>query len=176
MSHAKRQERAAAKRFTAEVAATAEFLASDAYDDDAYSINNKYLGEARAGCSRAMIARNGVAYKMALNTRQIAINRTEYMTFWKFPASVRALTTTPYYISKCGRVIAYELVPSTVWDSDTRNTNDAQKFNDTLAKLLKESGMERNAICELLQDNHECNLGVRADDSLVWLDFCPPRW
>lgn len=123
-----------------------------------------------------MILRDGIAYKMALNTDQIANNRHEYMSFWQFPQSVRDLTTTPYYISKCGRVIAYEYVPTMLWDDRPRHDAEMTEFNNKLRELLKAGGMSHGDADDITGDNHGNNVGIRADDSLVWLDFCPPRW
>ncbi len=174
----KSQQRSAAKRFISEVSATAEFLAQTAYNrtilKDEYSEWGENRHGVKAGCSRAMIKRNGVAYKLALSDYNVRINRKEYMSYWTFPASVRALCTQPYYISKCNKVIAYELMSETFYRSKGFSSDKLDEFNDKLRDLLMASGMDKNDARYAVADNHGNNVGVRENGELAWLDFCPP--
>lgn len=174
----KRQQRTAAKRFISEVSATAEFLAETAYNGTMIKNEYRSFGENKhkstEGCSRAMITRNGVAYKLSLSEYNIRTNRKEYMSYWTFPASVRALCTQPYYISKCGKVIAYELVPETFYRSKEWDNDKLEDFNTKLESLLAASGMSKHDAQRVVADNHGNNVGVRENGELVWLDFCPP--
>lgn len=100
-------------------------------------------------------------------------NRKEWDTYRKFPESVKAITAKPICISKCGRVMAIELVATTLSKRKKQDpTLERQEFNARLKKLLTESGLfEVNEIRHLLSDNHVGNIGVRENGELVWIDY-----
>ena len=151
-------------------------IADAAYDDHGDICNGYDEHQIAAGCFRVVFIENGVAIKLARFTRYASYNRKEWDMYRKFPKSVKAITTKPICISKCGRVMAIELVATTLGkrarDTGEGSEPDRHEFNARLKKLLTESGLfKRDETLNLLSDNHPGNIGVRENGELVWIDF-----
>lgn len=150
-------------------------LAHEFYDsNDRWGdlLTGKFGPDRSSGSYRMVIVEDGIAIKFALNNAYAAHNRAEWDLWRSFPKSVQEITTKPFCISKCGRVMAMELVSTTVAKSDDHVEADGDKFNDRLKLLLKESGMfSAYEIRGLTTDNHNNNIGVRENGDLCWIDF-----
>jgi hypothetical protein len=141
-------------------------LAATSYDANGRCNRNSRI----YGCYREVIVENGVAYKLARHDHYADHNRTEWNLYHRVSPSMRAMMAKPLAISSCGRVLAMEVIPSTVARSD-RSPIEGSRFNDRLRKLLKAEGFGANEIADLLSDNHNNNIGVRENGELCWLDY-----
>ena len=148
-------------------------LAKDAYEGD--SLRSAYRG--RSGSFRSVIVKDGIAIKFAFTEEYAAHNRTEWNAWRKLPESVRRITAKPFCISSCGRVMAVELVPQTLYDEYKKGYRDnyscdLDEFNDHLKNLLGDSGLfSQEEIRSLMTDNHANNVGVRDNGDLCWIDY-----
>lgn len=148
-------------------------IAKVAYDKHGY-INHGYdEHQTASGCFRVVFIENGVAIKLVRQGSYANYNRAEWDTYRKLPASVKAITAKPICISACSRVMAIELVATTLGKRKTVDpTRERAEFNARLKKLLLESGLfPIREINELLSDNHANNIGVRENGELVWIDY-----
>jgi len=151
-------------------------IAQAAYDAHGWMNNGYDEHESASGLFRIVFIENGVAIKLARYGYYASHNRAEWDTYRKLPASVQAITAKPICISACGRVMAIELVATTLGKRAEKTGEasyaDRNKFNALLKKLLLESGLF--PLCEiniLLADNHHNNIGVRDNGDLVWIDY-----
>lgn len=149
-------------------------IAKAAYDNYGY-INNGYdKYQTASGCFRIVFIENGVAIKLARSSDYAMMNRREWDTYRKFPANVQTITAKPICISACSRVMAIELVATTLGKRKTAHdpAPERAEFNARLKKLLLESGLfPMREINGLLSDNHLNNIGVRENGELVWIDY-----
>lgn len=137
--------------------------------------NATQLGD---GCSR-------IVYRMEFEGREIAVkfannddyarnNRREYRNYRDMPQAVRDLMAEVFEISTCGRVIAFELIPYTLYDSPDHEddyANHGIKWNENLRKVLEAHGFSGSEVSQLTYDNHNKNIGVRENGDIVWLDY-----
>ena len=162
------------KAFTMQVAHNAETMLATHYEKGRLQI----AGEG-TGFTRGFLKRDGVGYKLARAPGYRRFNIFEYTQYWKFCDSMRRHVITPYYMTQCGSVTAWELV--TPWNlaAHYRLTDEmiyqSIKFNNVLIEGLMESGWREADAKDAMSDNHTGNFGLRDDDSLVWIDFAAPK-
>lgn len=142
-------------------------LAATSYDED----GRCKIHSPTHGCYRTVIVENGVAYKFANWDRYAKHNRTEWNLYYRVSPSMRRMMAKPLAISSCGRVIAMELVPTTVARSDKHDYRDGDRFNTRLRDFLAAEGFSPGDIAALTSDNHNNNIGVREDGELCWIDY-----
>lgn len=123
------------------------------------------------GCYRRVIVENGVAYKLANDKEYAGHNRTEWNLYYRLSPSARNLMAKPLAISSCGLVMAIELIPTTVARSPHHTYRDGDIFNRHLRDILSAEGLAPAYVQELIADNHNNNIGVRASGELCWIDW-----
>lgn len=128
------------------------------------------LGE---GCTRWVfeITYEDTAYavKFALSKRNQIHNRREERAWRTANKKVRAVMAEVYGTSTCGRVLAMELVPKTLEESDCEEVCEA--WNDKLRNILEDSGLTYSEADIRVDDNHPGNIGVRANGEMIWIDY-----
>ncbi len=144
-------------------------LAAKAYDEDG-CLRGRYAPKLR-GSYRAVKIEDDFAIKFAWNDSFAAHNRVEWDAWRSFPKSVQAISAKPFCISSCGRVMAVELVATTVDRRGGEFWEELSQFNQNLKDLLKASGFEDEQIRSLMVDNHGGNVGVRDNGDLCWIDY-----
>lgn len=163
---------------TSKITARVRELARDCYDEDGYC--TYWEDNAPEGCYRRVIVDHeaGVVYKLARYSGYETCNRFEWDLYNEMSPSVQAMMAKPLAISSCGRVLAMELADKgslyKAWDRGawTGDFNIAHReFNDLLRETLLAVGVDENRVSDIMCDNHGNNIGVRANDSLCWIDY-----
>lgn len=129
--------------------------------------------------------KNGVVFKLSQHPRY-EDNQREWDLYFKVSPEVQATMAKPLAISSCGKVLAMELIPDTVYSrfypreelspgialqKRTEMSNMLKTFDTDLGAALRRSRVPEKKIRFLLEDNHAANVGVREDGTLVWIDY-----
>lgn len=153
-----------------------EHLASVAFTSTD-RVLEKYQTPGHMGCSRTVLLdkEHGVAYKLAMGSLSSTAedNWKEWRLWRKLPLEARLITAEALTISKCGKVLAMELVGKTLNKScDDLDEMDRirEEFNAYLKLCLLESFTEEQ-VEDMMEDNHSGNMAYREDGSLAWIDY-----
>ncbi len=153
-----------------------EHLASVAFTST-NRILEKYQTPGHMGCSRSVLIdrEHGVAYKLEMRGKHSTPgdNWKEWRLWRKLPLEAKLITAEVLTISKCGKVLAMELVGETLNKScDDMDEMDRirEEFNAYLKLCLLERFTEAQ-IEDMTEDNHSANLAYREDGSLAWIDY-----
>ncbi len=155
-------------------------LASECYYENG-DLRRDTLGTTLgSGLFRTVIERLGFALKFAHNSSDVEYNQSEWKLYYSTSDDVRNVMAKPVAISGCGRVLAMELVDTTVSKSTSGADVDfdeylaaekrVDKFNARLVNMLEETGMTRFDACVLCSDNHTNNIGIK-NGRLLWIDY-----
>jgi len=113
------------------------------------------------------------AVKFASWRKANVYNRREAHAWNTFRETTKKYLAQVHAISTCGRVLAMELVSTTLYDA--MRGDEAGQWNRQLQKQLeKGEAFSENQACGLVSDNASFNIGVRANGDIVWIDYAQP--
>ena len=133
-----------------------------------------------SGSTRKVVAieHDGKVYavKFAYWQKANRYNRREARTWRTFREVTRRLLAEVHAISTCGRVLAMELIPQTL--NDTNRRHETCDWNRNLRSQLENGeAMTYDEAANMISDNASFNIGVRANGEIVWIDYasgsCP---
>lgn len=153
-----------------------EHLASVAFTSTG-RVLEKYQTPGYRGCSRTVLIdrEHGVAYKLMMGGLRSTANDNwrEWRLWRKLPPEARLITAEALAISKCGKVLAMELMGETLnksCDDPDEMDRIRKEFNAYLKLCLAERFTEAQ-IEDMMEDNHSANMAYREDGSLAWIDY-----
>ncbi len=123
-----------------------------------------------------------IAVKVAINNLRRIENRREWKLYYMLPANVQALMAKPLAISTCGRVIAFEFIPTTLARSDNllegmHYQDMREEFNQNLQTQLQTFFVDDpKQIRWVMCDNHANNIGLKENGDMAWIDYAIEWW
>jgi hypothetical protein len=127
------------------------------------------------GCTRQVSMWENVVFKAHSNI-VYCDNKLEWKFYNSSPSELREMCAKPLYISKNGRVLVMERIPSTLkndelWYSDYLDKEDAlDNFNHKLVHLINKV-YGKGVGLDSTDDNHSDNVGVTKTGELKWIDY-----
>ena len=156
---------------TTEMIDKAEHLARTAYEGG--KLMEEFVNKDRWGQARTVVIdeKASVVYKLVLDEKH-EDNHKEWKIWAEMPIEAKLVTAESLYLSLCGKVLVMEL--ATIILDQVAQGKAAQiirKEFDAYLTLCLRKQWSAEAVADMLSDNHNQNMGYRADGSPVWIDY-----
>ena len=150
-----------------EMIARAEFLSQQYNGEGIYQMIS-----GSSGCTRSVLIEGGYVFKAVHRTKDANQNRAEWDFYTMTTDEIRAKLAKPLYISRNGNIIVMEVL--TPWYSRKDPKGDVYggltQFEESLLNLT-------NSVHGFhMGDLHGGNWGIRADGTVVLLDYGSMEW